>query len=367
MIDFINSIDKELKTKEIFKLFKTDILEFDGKILSILEKYPTTQEFIHQYTKIDIKNIYNKYNNLLLISSQIIKETDNDIYNSDVESYICGISKIILFFYLIQKTNVLLLNLVKNTKEYTQNFFIKNQKESLIKVELNAFINELINSSQFLSTKIRTIDDTVNMNYEIKENENNILNSKTQTNKYETLLIRTFTPTFKDIENPEPKNNQLKDIKDGKRDSAKLDSNLTLQKMNFIQYEEEEKINKKPIKKYNSHKIKKKKYKSKSISTKESLFNNNGKNYSIYNGNKNNQRERKKILVEFFDLINFLYKVGKINSNQKINMKQIIISNPKIMVEKFYKYIPYTNQDNDKILINKNLQKFLYEEFKFLK
>ena len=106
---------------------------------------------------------------------------------------------------------------------------------------------------------------TVSMNYEIKENENNILNSKTQTNKYETLLIRTFTPTFKDIENPEPKNNQLKDIKEGKRDSAKLDSNLTLQKMNFIQYEEEEKINKKPIKKYNSHKIKKKKYKSKSL------------------------------------------------------------------------------------------------------
>lgn len=71
-----------------------------------------------------------------------------------------------------------------------------------------------------------------------------------------------------------------------------------------------------------------------------------------------------KFWLNFFDSINFLYKEGKISSDQKITMKQIIISNPKIVIDKFFQTYKNINNESDNILINKNIQLFLIEEFK---
>jgi hypothetical protein len=61
------------------------------------------------------------------------------------------------------------------------------------------------------------------------------------------------------------------------------------------------------------------------------------------------------------DSINILYKDGNISSDKKINMKQIIISNPKIMVDKYFQYLKDTSKD---AIVN--IQCFLLKEFHYL-
>ena len=130
--------------------------------------------------------------------------------------------------------------------------------------------------------------------------------------------------------------------------------------------EKEEIINKNAVKKYPSHKVKhkhqscdthinkrkKNKGHSTNTNTKSSLLN---EKRNTLNSNDNNKR---KILAELLDSINILFKDGKITSKQKINMKQIIISSPKMIIDKYYK--EYRNVNNQ------NIQNFLIEELQYL-
>jgi hypothetical protein len=145
--------------------------------------------------------------------------------------------------------------------------------------------------------------------------------------------------------------------------------------LNFVQQEEEEKKDKKLIKtsiksnedisSSNSKSYYRKKNKSLSTKVKvKAVFGKNRKNSVNSVNDKCKQNERIKILADFFDSINFLYKEGKISSEQKIIMKQIIISNPKIVIDKFYQTYKNINNASDNILINKNIKLFLIEEFK---
>ena len=63
------------------------------------------------------------------------------------------------------------------------------------------------------------------------------------------------------------------------------------------------------------------------------------------------------------DTINIIFKKGKINSDQKINIKQIIISNPKIIIDKYYKDLANINDNDCK---TKMIEKLLMEELKGL-
>ena len=78
---------------------------------------------------------------------------------------------------------------------------------------------------------------------------------------------------------------------------------------------------------------------------------------------KSVQNERIKILAEILDSINIMFKKGKINSEQKINIKQIIISHPKKIFDKYYKDFKNINDNSDKL---KMIEKFLLDELKGL-
>jgi len=103
--------------------------------------------------------------------------------------------------------------------------------------------------------------------------------------------------------------------------------------------------------------VKEKKNKSISHIKKESLFSKNRKISMNSEDRSSEQNERRQLIVEFLDSINILFKDGKINSDQKISIKQIIISNPNLIINKFYQYNSNVNYNN-----NKNIQYFLLEE-----
>ena len=194
------------------------------------------------------------------------------------------------------------------------------------------------------------------------------------------ILFRTPTPKFEEEENAYPKinynhNQDLNEIINKRNSSKNMDSSLTLDKLNFVQQDEGENKDKKLIETciksnedasfFNSKSYHRKKNKSLSTKVKvKAVCGKNRKNSVNSVNDKSKQNERIKILAEFFDSINFLYKEGKISSDQKITMKQIIISNPKIVIDKFFQTYKNINNESDNILINKNIQLFLIEEFK---
>ena len=397
MSDFINSneLSKKLKIDEIYNLFKTESLEFNKNFLSNLEKYPNAIDFIEHYTKVDTHKINSLFNNILLASCKIMNEDNENTNIVEFELYSYGVSKIISLLCLIQKINKLQTELIKNTKNYIKNFYINNKKDSPIKGKIDFVINDFISSSKIVAKTMsrRSTDDNTNISFSFNMDNNNNINdiseeqenqsqrkeSDSKINKKEFLLLRTLTPKFDETQSIEQNNssisnnnnnNNVKEYREAKdeknkRDTNKNDSTLTLQKMNFINMEEKEEIiNKNTVKKYPSHKVKhkhkscdshinkRKKNKCHSTITKSSLLN---EKRNTLNSNDNDKR---KILAELLDSINILFKDGKITSEQKINMKQIIISSPKMIIDKYYQ--EYRD------VKNKNIQNFLIEELQYL-
>ena len=362
MLDFMNFKDlpEDLKIKEFYELFKTNSLEFNSKLLLILQKYPSFKNLIKHFTKFDINDIPNIFNDLTSASFKIINEEKNDISDSNVESYICGISKIILLLFLIQQNNQLIINIVKTTKNFIENFFSRIKKECINKKEFIKVINKLISYEQMNpSIKDSILKNKIeNINKISKENE-------------ESILMSTNTPRFEYLENFDKSNNSLKMTENIKKKSAKLDSTLSLQKMKFVQMEDDPEImNLNKVKKSISNRIKKKhksleprpkcRNKRNSIKKKESLF--KIKEEGSEEKSNESQNERIKILTVFFDSINTLYKNGKINSKQKIKIKQIIVSEPQIIIEKFYQHYHNIIKNYDRDLLNTKIQTFLLEE-----
>jgi hypothetical protein len=392
MFDFLNynELSEELKIDEIYNLFKTESLEFNKNFLSNLEKYTNAIDFIEHYTKIDTLKINNLFNNILLASFKIMNEDNKNDVNVEFELYLCGVSKIISLLYLIKKINTLQTELIKNTKNYIQNFYINNKKQSLIKGKIDFFINDFIFSSQMSQKNVsrRSTKDITDSSFSFNLDKNNNISqeeeqeqlqneSTSSINKKEFLPLRAHTPKFyesKNIENNNYYSNNniinIKEVKEAKevkgkinkRDSTKIDSSLTLQKMIFVNLEEKKEINKNSVKKFKSQNIKLKSCDSHSNKRKKNRchysITKGSSSYKNTNTSNSNDNEKRKILAELLDSINIFYKDGKITSQQKLNMKQIIIASPNIVIKKYY------HDYND--INNHNIQCFLKEELQHL-
>ena len=384
MFDFANSLEltEELKINDIYELFKTDSSDFNKMFLSNIQKYSNTKQLISHYIKNDIYSLYGSFNDIQSNLNRIINEENQEIFYSENETYILGSSKIILFLSLIQKNNQLLMNLLNSTKLYISNFYKNNNKESCIKSKIDLFLNELINPSSHFqrSYSRRSTNDITNSSICVNlENKNKQQNLDLNLQKKDVIL-RSFTPKFKNAEenNITQKNSQSihnSNVNDNISRKS-LDSTFTFQKMNFVQVDEGENLKKKNkfsmdySSSSSSEKSKRffyKKNKSQSnkfkVKVKDSLFKKNRKFSANSMDDKSVQNERIKILAEILDTINIMFKKGKINSEQKINIKQIIISHPKIIFDKYYKDFENINDNNDKL---KMIEKFLLEELKGL-
>ena len=95
-------------------------------------------------------------------------------------------------------------------------------------------------------------------------------------------------------------------------------------------------------------------FKKKSISNKINNSNNEDLNY------KNEYNI--KTLAKFLNLINNLFKSGKITSKEKIAIKHLIITNPEELIEKYNIYIN-NSEKNNKI----SIKKFLLKQIKISK
>ena len=397
MLDYIKSLNlsDELKINELYNLFKTDSSDFNLQLLSNLQKFQKTNEFLCWYSKQNGENAFELFNNLNVITSKISEETEQKIANSPIDKYISDISKIILLISLIHKNNELLNHLLKTTKKILKNFFIRNNSKSVLKEKINNCINDLMNHSTITSqrnySRRSTKEKTINS--PILSNGFNLGKSKQfddVSNEDEGFLFfQCNTPKFEEEENEIVEVNEEQSISNNinsnkninininnnnnidpinnytKLDSKKtIGSTLSLKHMKFIYNADEGKS--RTVKKNKTFKIgidgfnAKKFFKKKSISKDED----DNKHFEEDDNSENNQTE--KIIAKFLSTINYLFKNGKINSQEKLAIKQLIITDTKSIIKRYNEY----NLSNNFFNINnssKCIKTFLKEEIKKLK
>ena len=242
-------------------------------------------------------------------------------------------------------------------------------------------MNDLMNSSQVTSqrnySRRSTRENTIS-NPNIFLGTNFKKQKQMDSNEEEYLLFQSYTPKFEEedeiveVNEDQSFNNNINveyntEIKDqnSKKDSKKtISSSLSLKHMKFI-YENN---NTRNIKKNMTVKLGIDFISHHSFFKKKSnSFNNTDKTNNEYsdsdseNEANHKSKENIKYIADFLNSINSLYKLGKINSKQKLAMKELIIKDSQKIIKKFSKY-NLLNNCRGKNINNQYIKKFILDQ-----
>ena len=370
MLDFIKAINskKIISSEEIYEIFKTDSFDLNLKFLSNVQKHKTVNEFFDYYSKLDFKNVLNVFDNLNSLTVILSNDRNKNIFGNKIDKYLYDVSKIIMFFLLIEKTNEILNNFITNAKTTINDFCLRNESSS-ISTNINNCFNNIINFSPVLqrslsrrATKERTLSSYNNQ----KEKENSVLLDTTKHDDNELIVLGNNTPKFKEKEwNKASSLNDKKDNSVLKSSQKTIDSILSLRNMKFMHDEEEK--NPRGIKKKNKtirfgfNKQEPENFlKQKSNSNKIYEYQNNMNDINSSFEYNPQCIDKSQLLANLLNIINFLFTKGKINEEQKLKLKKLLISDSENVINRFNKYYESTFPFNNNL---KNLfKKFLIAE-----
>ena len=348
MIDLINSVDShtEIKPIELYEQIKTDSSDLNSKILINLQKHENINEFLHQYSKLDFKNELNFLDNFESQSLLISNNEGKNLFKSEVDKYLSDISKIIISFLFIEKTNKILNNLLTNVTKIITEFYSENEKNS-ISSEINDCLNNLLKNCtpeiiQRNMSRRGTLDRTPKSKDQTSK-RSSLLTDLTSGDT-EILVLDNNTPRFKEKELSNKSNGNDKKEDSLLKGSEKTeDSILSLKNMKFMSDTGDKTIRglrkkNKTIKigfdKQDSEFFFKQKSNSNKVN--EVSSNLNGLNLNIaYNSNC---LDKSQLLAELFNTINYLFENEQINLEQKLSLKQLLISDSENVINRLYKF-----------------------------
>lgn len=369
MINFIKAInsDNEMNAKEIYEHFKTDSFDLNLKFLSNVQKHKTVKDFFNYYSKIEFSDVFKIFDCLESLSQILSDNSNKKIFNSQIDLYLTEVSRIIIFLLLLEKTKEVFNKLMETAKIHINNFASKKENISISNNINNCLLN-LINTSPLQVQRRTTKDSTLASNTNHTGKRNSLITNIT-TDDSMLLIVDDNTPKFKEKEIKEISNkssvNDKKDSSIMKSSEKSMDSILSLKNMKFM-FETEEK-NLRGIKKKNKtikFGFEKQeaefllKQKSNSNTVKEYTKNINELNKSFEYNPKT--VDKSQILADILNTINCQFENGKINSEQKLSLKQLIISDSENVINRFIKF-------NESVInFNKDLKsifkKFLISE-----
>ena len=366
MYDFIKSIDleKEIKTEDVFELFKTESFDMNLKFLSNVKSHKTLNEFVSYYSNQDFKNvlkIFDKLNSITLSSEE--KKIKN-IFSSKIDKYLSDISFIILQLSIIEKSTKLINNYIKSIKQSTDEF-----QNCTIQKGINNCINDLINSSPVLvqgNDSRRQSKEGNLSSYDASKGKRNSLFSNMTTDESEINFFedKSNTPRFKEKEDSKKSNAaDKKELSINKNSEKTIDSILSLKNMKFL-YDIGDKNLRTVKKKNKTIKIGFEKEEAEYFLKQKSNSNKISENNNLNDRIEYNQKlsDKSQILAELLNSVNCLFKNGKIDSEQKLFLKHLLIDDSGNIIDRFLKF----NENN--IPFNTNLKNvfknFLISELK---
>ena len=324
-----------VKSDELLDLFATSSSETNNEINNIFHNFQSSYTFFEYYTKKNINkllSLLSEYNSNI---SEIFDETKTlkNNFNSPVEVYISTLSKIYLALNLIHKNHEILCNFFVLVKNSYYKLCSENKLSMTNIKSINDYINELVNiyskNNNISTPKFSEIltpkkDGLIHMNNnpynETKLNFSNFSINRLKSHKlHKTSENLRSALSKKSIIIIGNENNSKKNIDNSSTDSEKNElnverqySSLSLSQMKFVAGEKSpdknSKKNKNLIKNKSCHKSKFRKF-----------FNKHRSGEIVYNHDKEMYR---KLLEIIFDL----YKNCIINSEEKLQLKHLIIS-----------------------------------------
>ena len=291
---------------KLYHLFQTSSKEKNNEILKIFKKYPNSQNFFSYYTQSNITNILyilNEFQNNLTSIFSIPKNYES---LSNIEQYITSLSKVILLLNLISKNEKIINSLLTSAKKFVLKTNI-NEK-SILKKYINYVKNfQITEPIEIKKTKTQRLKRDLSRK-STKENTNN------------NIQYLNNTPKFKEINHIRNNSNDEKTLAERK--------NSIISFANMVIINEPQLNNIRKIKRNKTYYSMIKKPKRK-INIKEDNSHLSCPNIKIF--------DKTKMCSDLLEIVNQLYKNCIINSEEKIRIKQLILSKNKKIEEIYFR------------------------------
>ena len=332
-------VNEKTPCENIYTLLKTSSSKTNKKIKQRLEKFDTARDLISFYTKKDLNAISFLSKSLETTFKHLTNFTRNTKhFSSEIDQYISNYANVLLVINLISKYQSKLNQILKSTKIYLSKIQIKNSSLDLY----NASINKLLSNIRSRKYSRRsTKEDTVlsGISSFLNKNSENTIDE-------ESFKDSVSTARFHDIDSVENiETDNLKINTDLKRN----ESQMTISKMvftpakNTCKYSEEFSIDFKNIMKTSTLKD-------------NSTYNLTSNLFGNIMSLRDDKRKNTEMCLELLETINNMYKSCLICAEEKIQLKQMIISK-KNKLEKIY-----LNYHDKKDLLYKELKNLLQKE-----
>ena len=376
-----DSLFEEIKTDELYHLYKTNSSKINTELQHKFNQYPVITDFFKHYTNIDIK-LFNENINVFFLQISTIADINSlNTFKSSVDQYITDFSQLYLVLNAICKINNSIEKIVTKIKSSLPLLY---DKHCLDKDYQNK-INEI--AKYMLNTNIKRINTS---SYSTNENSENSTEFKSRSNKNPNIeKIELLKDLLKKNSNKTSKFNYLdtpkfqedlihinSDDKSSEGDNILSTTKISESKFTFMDNNDnkEQKKEKDNVENQDDNimsddindyitsvpqnfsipKFKSLKRRGRYKSCKELIGNNLKPN--IDNNFHSNDKEMSEKLIlnedskmyaDLLEIIYELYKNEKITYEQKVKLKKLIIKRcPKILNV----YKSYQNIDNEKLI-----------------
>ena len=387
-----DSLLEEIKTDELYHLYKTNSSQINTELHHKFNQYPVITDFFRHYTNIDIK-LFNENINIFFLQISAIADINSlNTFKSSVDQYITDFSQLYLVLNAIVKINNSIEKIVTKIKSslpllYNKHCLDKDYQKKIneiAKYMLNTNINKINmssystnenseNSIEFksISNKKPNIEKIELLNDLLKKNNSKHINNKNNTSKFNYLDTPRFQEDLihinsenKSIENDDDsQSNKKSESKFTFMENNNNNKEILNEKENIENIEnEDDNIMSDDINDYitsipkntNVTKFKtiqrKSRYKSCKDLNGNILKTNLNSDFQLKDKEKSEKiilNEDSKMYADLLEIIYELYKNEKITYEQKVKLKKLIIKKcPKIL--NVYKI--YQNIDNEKLI-----------------
>ena len=297
-------IDGNISTTDLFNLLKTKSQKSNCEILAKLQNFNNFPDFCNYYLNQDFYQNFRPLYNFISNFSNIDDTTSS--LGTNIDKYISCLTKIILLFNLLLKTQEVLKKILISSKNELNSLKIKNQIENsnqenlfnLIDIFTNIFYIDFRSESSTSATKSN-----------ISSFDLSLFNSKNNSSEIEKLDIND--EIYNELTNTPRFNQELKTIDEDKIENFRQNNKIVKKDSTF---------------------------------TLSGYVCDDEENNNIGNEIKQKENDNDKLL-NLLVMINILYRKTLINAEEKIKLKTMVIDKS-LKISKFYNDIyqnKYTN------------------------
>ena len=370
-INLSNSIDKDT----LYNLFKSKKSDVNIELFAKMLTFNTNIDFFNFYSEVDLNPLLDNINKIKLELTSLT--SNRSIEEKRHESYFSSLSKIIVSLILINKLNKIKNETLTQVQKYSRSFFLKNNVSQKLRLEIKEHISDLLsksdshrsqkkgdknndnsgdNNNAIFTPKFEEIEPAKRF---VSSSSSSIfkVNEKEAQKKLNKNHRKSFYGSCRNLRVSSKKKHRKSNFSKRQYDSENLEVLITdMNNLNFSFGETPKKNNKKKASKFMK--------KTKSVILDEPIKLGSAERLS-YNENKpsSSRQVYTDMYFKLLEIIKESYQKGLINAEEKLSLKNLIISKEAFIFDMYKKYYlnAYIKGKNKKQEILDEMKKFVLQ------